>query len=173
MAHHNPPMCTRNGSRGITLIELCFGLAMVALLAGLAAPGFRATLRTGAVRAATYDLLAGLQQTRANSILEARTGVLCPSDAAGSCRPSATPASAWVAFLEVGGRQQLIAEHPLPPGVVLRSSRSPLRFWPHALAASTGTLTICDSLGVAAPRAIVISQSGRARLDTPAPGGCG
>jgi hypothetical protein len=52
--------------------------------------------------------------------------------------------------------------------VELRATRSPLRFWPHAHAASTGTLTICDIQAIAAPRAIVISQSGRARL-APAP----
>ena len=50
--------------------------------------------------------------------------------------------------------------------MVVRSSRSPLWFSPDALGASTGTLTICDEQGVAPPRAIVLSLSGRARLES-------
>ncbi|MEJ0087546.1 MAG: GspH/FimT family pseudopilin [Pseudomonadota bacterium] len=165
-------MHTRNGSRGITLVELCFGLAVVATLAGLAVPGFRADLRAGAVRSAAYELLAGLQQARAGSILEGRTGVLCLSDAAGQCLTAGTQAGHWQVFLEVDGRPALLAAQSLPPGVVLRSSRLRLSFWPDSLAASTGTLTICDSQRIARPRAIVVSQGGRARVTSPAETAC-
>ncbi len=55
---------------GVTLIEMVFGLAIVAILAGLATPGFHQSLRASAVRAATYELLAGLQQARGSSIVE-------------------------------------------------------------------------------------------------------
>ncbi len=48
---------------------------------------------------------------------------------------------------------------------MLRASRNRLDFWPYALAASTSTLTICDAQGIAPPRAIVISQTGRVRLE--------
>jgi Tfp pilus assembly protein FimT len=142
-------------NRGMTLLELSFGLGLVALVAGLAAPSFRSSLRAAAVRAGTYELLTGLHQTRANSIVESQPAMLCPSDADGNCLPSATPAEFWRASLDV---------HPLPAGIVVRASRSPLRFWPDALSASTGTLTICDVRGTALPRAIVISQTGRARV---------
>jgi prepilin-type N-terminal cleavage/methylation domain-containing protein len=142
-------------NRGVTLIELCFGMAIVALLAGLAAPGFRASLRVAAVRAGTFELLAGLQRTRGNSIVESRPQMLCPSDPAGNCRSAAEASGYWSASLET---------RALPDGVVVRASRSPLRFWPDSLSASTGTLTICDLHGIAPPRAIVLSQTGRARL---------
>ena len=170
-------MRMRNGSRGVTLIELCFGLAIAAMLAGLAVPGFRADLRAAAVRSATYELLAGLQQARAGAIVEARTGVLCLSDTAGNCLtdgPGAqVQAYAWQAFLEVNGRPLLLAGRSLPAGVVLRSSRVRLKFWPDSLAASTGTLTICDAQQVARPRGIVLSQGGRARLATASESACG
>ena len=65
-------METRQGSRGVTLIELCFALAIVAILAGLAAPGMRGALRTAAIRSTTLDLLGGLQQARTRSIIESR-----------------------------------------------------------------------------------------------------
>ena len=152
----------RNAS-GMTLIELLFGIGIVALLAGLAAPGFRQSLRSTAVRAGTYELLAGLQQTRGSSIVESRPGLLCPSDSAGNCVPAATSSAFWRWSLDSGGSPALVAQ-ALPAGVVARASRSPVRFWPHALNASTSTLTICDVHGIAPPRAIVVSVTGRARI---------
>lgn len=149
--------------RGVTLIELCFGMVLLAVVAGLAAPGFRSSVRAAAVRAGTYELLTGLHQTRASSIVESLPGMLCPSDADGNCLPATTPAAFWRASLDV---------HALPAGIVVRSSRSPLRFWPDALSASTGTLTICDLRGLAAPRAIVISQTGRARVASAVESAC-
>src|SRR5687767_7798269 len=62
----NLHMLNWNGSRGVTLIELLFGLAIVSILAGLAFPSMRTALRTGSVKSATFELMAGLQQTRAS-----------------------------------------------------------------------------------------------------------
>ena len=165
-------MSIKHRDRGMTLIELCFGLAIVAVVAGLAAPGFRSSLRASAVRSATFELLAGLQQARGNAILESRPMDLCPSDAAGKCLAAGVPTPYWRASLEAGAAGSLGSGHALPPGVVVRSSRSPLWFSPDALGASTGTLTICDEQGVAPPRAIVLSLSGRARLEAAPPEAC-
>jgi len=167
-----PAMQTRNQHRGVTLIELCFGLAIVAVVAGLAAPGFQSSFRAAAVRSATFDLLAGLQQTRGNSILEARSLNLCPSNAAGKCVAAGLPSAFWQMSSTDPGRA-LPAANVLPPGVVVRASRSPLWFYPDASGASTGTLTICDERRVASPRAIVLSVTGRARLEAAPADACG
>ena len=59
---------------------------------------------------------------------------------------SYTPSSYWRAALQTpAARQAPPVLHALPAGVVVRASRSPLRFWPDAQSASTGTLTICDT----------------------------
>ena len=84
----------------------------------------------------------------------------------GNCLAAATPSPYWRASLETDARPSPASNRVLPAGVVVRASRSPLRFSPDALGASTGTLTICDVHGVAPPRAIVLSLSGRARLAT-------
>jgi Tfp pilus assembly protein FimT len=159
-------------SQGLTLPELCLGIALLALLAGMSVPGFRASQRNSAVRAATFDLLAGLQQIRAGSILEARPGTFCVTDAGGACVGAVRVGTAWASFLESGAVRDPQAGQILPPGIEVRATRSPLRFWPDSLSASTGTLTICDTQGLASPRAIVISQGGRARLDVPSRTAC-
>jgi type IV fimbrial biogenesis protein FimT len=156
----------------MTLIELLFGLAIVAILAGMAVPGFQQTLRASAIHAATYELLAGLQQTRGSAILESQPGVLCPSDAAGNCLPAATAGAFWRWSIEAPGSPAALEARALPEGVVARSSRSPIRFSPNALSASNSTLTICDLQGIAPPRAIVVNVSGRARISATAASTC-
>jgi len=150
-------------TRGFTLLELCAGLGLVALLAGLAVPSFRSSLRAAAVRSATWELMAGLQQTRGSAIVESRPGVLCLADAAGNCRASGDPAPAWRVYLEMPTGIRTLAARTLPAGITVRGTRARVRFSERALAASAATLTICDAQGVAAPRAIVISQNARAR----------
>jgi type IV fimbrial biogenesis protein FimT len=167
---HRIRIMQRRNASGITLLELCFGLAIVAILAGLAAPGFKASLRAGAVRSAAFEVMAGIQQTRADSIVHSRTGVWCLADAADRCLSADAPADAWRSFLE--GEPAHGSTHALPRGIVVRASRTTLRFWPDSLAASTGTLTICDEHGVASARAIIISQTGRARFAAPDPAVC-
>ena len=158
-------MRRRSFYMGVTLIELMFSVGLLGLLAGLAAPGFQASLRSAAIRSATFEVLAGLQQLRANAIVDARPGVFCPTDSAGNCVPAGADAAGWRTYIEDGGARRELGGQSLPAGVLLRASRAPLRFWPTASAASTGTLTICGGQG-AAPRAIVISQTGRPRVDT-------
>jgi len=151
-------------TRGFTLLELCVGLALVAVLATLAVPSFRTTLRSAAIRTATYELLGGLQQTRGMAIVESRPGVLCLADTAGNCLAAAVPAPAWHVFLETDDGSRAVVTRVLPAGITVHGSRARIRFSERALAASAATLTICDAQGVAAPRAIVISQNARARL---------
>ena len=159
-------------TRGFTLLELCVGLGLVALLISLAIPSFRVSLRTAAVRTATYELMTGLQQTRGTAIVESWPGVLCLADAAGNCRASGDPAPGWRVFLEMDSGTRTLASRVLPSGVTVRGTRTRIRFSARALAASAATLTICDAQGVAAPRAIVISQTARARLATATDADC-
>lgn len=153
-------------------MELLFSLGLLALLAGLAAPDLRASLRAAAVRSATFELAVGLQQIRAESILESRPAALCPTDSSGNCLAAGAEGAGWRAFLEDGAIRRDLGNRSLPPGVWVRATRSPVRFWPSSFAASAGTLTICDAQGLAAPRALVISATGRARQDMGTAEGC-
>jgi type IV fimbrial biogenesis protein FimT len=158
--------------RGVTLVELLFSLGLLALLAGLAVPNLHASLRAAAVRSATFELAVGLQQIRAESILESRPTLLCPADSSGNCLAAGAEASGWRAFMEDGAVRRDLGGRSLPAGVRLRATRSPVKFWPSSFAASAGTLTICDAQEVAAPRALIISATGRARQDAGAAEDC-
>lgn len=168
----NGPAALPRTYMGVTLIELLFSIALIALLAALATPGFRSGLRSAAVRSATFELAVGLRQIRASSIVEARPALLCPIDSSGNCLASGSDAAGWRAFIEEGSTPRELGGQGLPAGVFLRATRSPIHFWPSSFAASAGTLTICDAQRVAPPRALVISASGRARLEAADPGAC-
>ena len=156
----------------MTLLELLIGLSLAALVMGLATPTLRQASHAGAVRAAAYEILTALAATRAGAVVEGRSASLCPS-VAEHCVEAGTLADSWQAFIEVDGRRVPLSSQALPAGVSLKSSRSPLRFSPNAASASTGTLTICDATALVPPRAIVVSQTGRARLVEAAGASCG
>ena len=159
-------------NRGLTLLELCVALALVALLACLAAPTFLAASRNAAVRSAFFDLAAGLQLARASAIIQAQRGTLCLSSSAEGTCLSDGGTNAWTAFLVVDGQSRPLASRTLPAGIVLQATRNRIDFWPDSRAASTGTLTICDTRGIARPRALVVSQLGRIRVAEGTVTGC-
>ena len=159
-------------NRGLTLLELCVAMALVALLACIAAPTFRSVSRNAAVRGAFFELAAGLELARASAIVEAQRGSLCLSRSPGGDCLSDGGTNAWTAFLVVDGQSRPLAARALPPGIVLQATRNRLDFWPDSRAASTGTLTICDTQGIARPRALVVSQLGRIRVAEGATSAC-
>jgi Tfp pilus assembly protein FimT len=149
-------------------------LGIVSLLATASIPAFQGTVRASAVRSAAHELFAAVQQTRSSSIAENRPAMLCLVDFAGNClSASGSRAQAWRSYLDTPDGRQALSSGSLPAGISLRATRAELTFWPIARAASTGTLTICDEREIAASRAIVVSQSGRARLEVLGNAGCG
>ena len=63
----------RGSVRGFTLIELLVAISIVAILAGIAAPEFRAAIANQRVRSAAYDLGQTLQNARSKAILSRRS----------------------------------------------------------------------------------------------------
>ena len=136
-----------------------------AILAALAVPSLRAALRCRR-RPQRHASNCGGPAADARQFHRRRPpGVLCLSDAAGQL-PARDGSGDGVDRLPRGRTAHLSPRRRsvLPAGIVLRATRNRLDFWPDALAASTSTLTICDTQGIAPPRAIVISQAGRVRL---------
>jgi prepilin-type N-terminal cleavage/methylation domain-containing protein len=158
---------------GFTLPELCVALALVGVLVSAAIPAFREAWRATAVRTAAFELLAAVQQTRSSAIAANLPAVFCLVDFAGNCLASGGDgARGWRVFVPGADSSQALSSGELAAGLQLRATRARLTFSPVAIAASTGTLTICDAQGVARGREIIVSQSGRARLALADPQAC-
>jgi type IV fimbrial biogenesis protein FimT len=164
-------------SRGFTLAELLVAMAIGALLVGLAAPGFARQRGKAAVRTAASQTLAALQLARSLALARGQSVTVCPSVDGSTC---AFGGSQWLLFanvpagsdsrLEAG--DELLQRWELPGGVVVDGTRGYATYQPRAGAAITVTFDFCHR-ATTAGLSIVVSQSGRARLERAAPGRCG
>lgn len=152
---------------GITLIELLTALAVIAVLAGLAVPALDA-LVLNARRAATMDdLLRAAWLARTEALRLGRPVLLCGSTRGDGCDgDTASWTNGWVVVpadtpdevLRQGGNAARV-------GARLLSNRGAFRFETADRRSTNGTLAWCDRRGAAAARAIVISPTGRPRLE--------
>ena len=150
--------------RGYTLLELLVALALTAVLATIAYPGFSVwlldTRRDAIVTTALHAVHAARQfaATRDESI------ELCGTLDAMHC----SGASDWTSGLLVIGADGTVHRN-LPAlrsthGPRLRSNRAVIRFEAGTSFASPATIIICDRRGGDSARAVIVSRSGRPRV---------
>lgn len=89
---------TPSTARGFTLIELMVTLAIVAILAMIALPSFRDTLRRSHVSAASNALLASFNYARAEAITRGQLVTLCASASATSCSSGTAWQGGWMVY---------------------------------------------------------------------------
>ena len=151
-------------SRGFTLIEMLVALALTAVLAMIAYPGFSTwllnTRRDATVVAALHAVHAARQlaATRNESV------ELCGTLDAAHC----SGRTDWSTGLLVVGIDSSV-RRSLPPlqaayGSTVKSNRAAIHYEPGTSYASPATITVCDRRGGGEARAIIVSRSGRPRV---------
>lgn len=165
----------RTRARGITAPELMVVVAITAILAALAAPSFGALRQAAGVGTATAELLGALHFARSSAVLTGAPVTLCLSADAVTCaRAGSADVIGWLvfeqpdatAFSSFIGEQRVLRTFRLPPDVSLHAPRSAVTFWPVTRAATTSTFDVCDIKGKARGRAVVVSQTGRPRVQS-------
>jgi type IV fimbrial biogenesis protein FimT len=154
-------------------MELLTSLATVAVLATLAAPGFRTlqldSRRTGVVN----GFLHGLFLARSEAIKRGEIVSVCRSGDGRTCDHSAADWSVgWIVFVnrdhddppQRDPREELIATSGAWPGSSITSNRVAYSFRPVAQAVVNGTVVFCDVRGSPHARAIIVSHTGRPRV---------
>ncbi len=153
---------------GVTLVELLVVLAILALLGALSLPSLRALQARAAVSASANTLLLALHRARAQALATGLATQLCLTGPPADCR-----AGVGATGYRVGpatGRDVLRVD--LPGALRVSASRMPVVYWPWPRAGSTVTFTLCHPGVPAATRQVVVSQTGRPRLQSAAGAAC-
>lgn len=163
-------------NRGLTWFEMLVTLLLIAVLGTVAIPTFREQQAESLIAATASTLLGAAHFARSEALLRNRPTVLCLSQDGQRCLESRGDANGWLLFVDLqrGRRAQrdsadvLLRQGPIEPRVRLRGSRAAITYWPSPNAGTTATITICPALGLALgaarPRTLVVSQTGRPRM---------
>ncbi len=167
-------------NRGFTLIEAMVALAMLAILASIATPGFTQMIHAQQLRSASIDLALAFTTARHEAITRQRPVLIDNGDGEW--------ANGWRIFVDQNTNGTLDAEE-----LVLRtgdasadgvriSGNTPVsryvRYMPSGLAQmqngafQAGTITMCHADGEQAIRKLILNPSGRLRTVKEAAGSC-
>ena len=148
---------------GFSLHEMLATLAIVGVLAALSTAGFAGLRAEWRLRAATRSVLSALAQTRAAALATGSPAQLCPSADGARCAPA--DASGFVARVESASSDRVVLRGAVDPQVVLRANRAVVTYYATPRAASPVTLTLCAVPERRRSRLVIVSQTGRPRVE--------
>jgi type IV fimbrial biogenesis protein FimT len=159
---------------GLTLIELLTTVALVSILSMLSVPTFADLLRdlrmTSRINAFVHAVHLAKQ---ASQQLFAEVAI-CKSADAIQCDINTSWAEGWIAFVNLNqdhpprvdpGERILAVGDAFDSGAIT-ANRQHFIFRPFAIRSTNGTLVFCDTRGADQSRAVVISYTGRPRVES-------
>ena len=170
------------GASGFSLLELMMVLVMAAIILGIGAPSFQASLQRNRLQSTVSDVATSLSFARAEAVIRSEPVALCPTVDTASCSGSNWE-TGWLLFVDNGagsggaaldgtlnGSEELLRiGSPSPAGVTVRTVNFPatssIVFQDNgrALQNVAGTVVICDARGVNDARGIIVEVSGQGR----------
>lgn len=164
--------------RGLTLIELMFTIAVIAVLCAVSAPSLGNIAASSRARSGNNTLITSLNLARNTSIAHQHEIVLCPSSAGTACEETTWWQHGWIAFADLDRDGQRSANEPIltragtQPGIAIAtgSAREHVTYRPNGSASGTNlTFTFCDRRGPKYASTIVVSNPGRPRTGQATP----
>ena len=162
---------------GITLIELMFALAVIAILCGFALSGVSAAIGASRASAGLSSLVTSLTRVRSAAANYGVEVVMCPSSDGVNCADGFHWENGWIAFQPAEGASNrgpsdpiLLRQEALPAKVhlVTSSGRTRIRFQPSGgNVGSNVTFTFCDGRGPSKASAYALSNTGNLRAVAP------
>lgn len=161
-------------NQGFTLFELITSLFLLALISGLAVPSFAAMLARHSQRVEIDALFHAIHQARKESIMRRKVVSLCGSHDGVQCDAARDWSDGWILFENtdrdspprIDPGEPVLLRHRVTNGIRIVSNRQGFTLRATFLRATNGTLVFCDPQSRIAPRALVVSYTGRPRVAT-------
>ena len=158
--------------RGITLYEMLVTLLIAGVIATFGIPSLQSLLANVRLTTATNTLIAALYATRSEAIKRGQRVVLCPSTDHRSCTGAGDWHVGYLLYVDADDNRSLDNGEPVLrvfealSGVTVRSSiyRSHVTYLPSGFASGSNLSFAVCARGASAGRAVVVSNSGRARV---------
>ena len=165
---------------GLTLIELLIVLALAGVLFASAIPAFSHIVARHQQTSVLYTLFSHHQLARSEAIKTNQQVLLCKSDDGEQCTPQALWHDGWLIFSDndhnkkVSSDEQVIyIQQALNKNLTLKyrgfGSYNYILYFPDGHSSSNGTFTLCNQYAEAYAKTLIISRTGRARIDTKEP----
>lgn len=165
---------------GFTLWELLCTLGVTAVLLGLGVPSFHRFQLDSRRTADINSFVLAVQVARTEAAKRGEAVVLCPSRDGRRCTNDEQAYGAgWLVFADRDSKRPpqrsddeplIYAYRPELMGSIV-GNRPYFDFRPIMRRSTNGTLVFCDERGTAAARAVIVSYTGRPRVDTVAADG--
>lgn len=159
-------------NQGFTLFEVLTTLLLLGIIASIAIPSFSTTLARQRQRVEIDALFHAIHLARKESIMRRRVVSVCPSTDGASCAGGKDWSMGWIVFDNedrdsppyVDPGEPVLVSHRVSDRVQITANRGAFTLRATFLRATNGTLVFCDKNGRIAPRALVVSYTGRPRV---------
>jgi type IV fimbrial biogenesis protein FimT len=137
-------------------------------------PAVQAFVLDGRRIADVNGFVLAVQTARSEAQKRGHPVVLCRSQDAAACDHDAPPSAGWIVFVNTddvrppqrsASEPLLLAHEPEIAGAIT-ANRAYFEFRPYRQRSVNGTVVFCDRRGPAAARAVIVSYTGRPRVDS-------
>jgi type IV fimbrial biogenesis protein FimT len=163
--------------RGFTLWELLCTIAIAGVALGMAVPAFSAFLLDARMTADVNGWVLAVQIARSEAAKRGRPVIVCRTRDTSRCE-AADGAVGWMVFVNLddrhppqrSGDEPLLYAHAVELTGTIVANRPFFEFRPFRRS-TNGTAVFCDRRGASAARAVIVSYTGRPRVDRKDPDG--
>jgi len=170
--------------RAFSLYEALVTLAVVSTVSTIAVPSFQQLTSSQRMTTAVNSMVTALNLARSEAIKRGERATLCPSADGHACHSGGADSTAWeggyLLYIDHNGNHEFDAGETVvwrfgaTEGLNIRSSahRDHVTYQPNGTASGTNlTFSLCAKHGRGMPRAVIVSNTGRARTSTKTAGG--
>ncbi len=157
---------------GVTLYELLMTLTLIAVLVGAGIPSFAEMGARNRLRTEINALFHAIHLARKESIMRHSVVSICPTFDGLTCQPGYDWSSGWIMFNNrdrdepplIDPGEPVLQVHTASKQVRITANRRGFTLRATQKRATNGTIVVCDRAGRVAPRALVVSYTGRPRV---------